>query len=157
MADIRWKASGRATNPLTLMTTELNALANNAAALSSVLGGTGVVPNGTDLDLYADIEILVTFGVAPTANNTIDIYIVRSVDGGTNFEDASATGPVLPKNGYVGSGILRAVTTAQRMVIPAVLLPPGDFKVMVVNNNTGQALAATGNTVRAFFYHQQAA
>lgn len=140
-------ASSRGTNPVTLLSTELNSLATTAGCDPSA-----ALSNATELDLYVDLEMVVTFGSAPTVGTTLDVYLVRSVDG-TNYEDASATGPILPANGYAGSFTLRAVTTAQRMVIPQVLCPPRDFKVMVLNNATSQTTAASGNTLKGYFYH----
>lgn len=139
--------SARGTNPVTLLTTELNSLANNAATAPS-----SALSNSTEQDLYVDLEFVGTYGSAPTAGTTVDAYFVRSVDG-TNYEDASSTGPILPQNGYVGSFVLRAVTTGQRVVIPQVPCPSRDFKVMLLNNATGQAMAASGNTLKGYFYH----
>lgn len=137
--------SARATNPFNLLTTELNSLANNSGAISSA-----AAQNVTNLDLYADLELLCNFGTAPTAGTTIDCYFARSIDG-TNYEDGS--GSILPMNGFVGSFSVRAVTGNQRMVLPQVLLPPRDFYVILYNNGTGQAFAASGNTLRAYCYH----
>lgn len=144
MAQIQLSPSGRATDPAPLLSAELNSLANNAGALSS-----SAIENVSDLDLYVDIELVATFGVAPAANTTLDVYFVRSVDG-VNFEDASAAAP--PQNGFVGSFPVQAITSVQRMVLPQILCPPRDFKVFVVNNATGQALAAAGNTLKGYFY-----
>jgi hypothetical protein len=149
VSPILYAPSSRASQPITLLTTELNSLANNAATAPS-----SAIDNDTVnvLDLYMDVELLVTFGTGPTVNTTLDLYLIRSVDA-TNYEDASATGPILPQNGYAGSFVLRSVTTAQRIILPGILCPPLDFKVMVLNNATGQAMAASGNTLKGYFYH----
>jgi hypothetical protein len=134
MSDIKWYNSIAVAN---VLTTELNSLANAAAALS------GAIDADTDLAPFADFELVAT----------VDLYLVRQVDG-TNSEDASTTGPILPANGYVGSFVLRAVTTEQRMVIHSVTLPILDFKVLVVNNS-GQTMAASNNTVKIKRYRKQ--
>jgi hypothetical protein len=144
MSDIKWYNSIAVANALT---TELNSLANAAAALSSAIDA------DADLAPFGDFELVATFGVAPTANSTVDCYLVRQVDG-TNYEDASTTGPILPANGYVGSFVLRAVTTEQRIVLHSVTLPILDFKVLVVNNS-GQSMAAANNTVKIKRYRKQ--
>jgi hypothetical protein len=145
MASVTWEQN----RDVTALTTELNSLANNAAAISSA------IDNDTDLDVYADFELVVTYGSNPTDQSLVELYVVRTVDG-TNYEDASTTGPVVPRTGYVGGFSLRAVTTAQRIVIPEVRLPPRDFKVFVINKS-GQTTAASGNTVKLKTYRQQVA
>lgn len=124
------------------MTTELNSLANNARNISSALGSDAT----TAASLYADFELSWTQGVAPTAGTGFDLYLVRSADG-TNYADGSSS--IAPSlNSYVGTFWVRAVTTAQRDVIPDVRLPPGLFKTILVNNGTGQSMAASGNTLK---------
>lgn len=138
----------RASQPVSVMTTELNGLANGAAALSAA------IENGTELDLYADWELTVTFGSAPSANGKIDLYMARTLDE-VNYEDGGA-GPILPQNGHLGSFLVRAVTTAQRLVVPHpphLFLPPKDFKVLIVNDS-GQAFPASGTVLRALFYRE---
>lgn len=122
----------------TALSTELNALANNALALGSAitLTSAGYV--------LAEVEAVVTFGVAPTANRALSVWFLREIDG-ANYEDGSAT--VTPARAPDCTLPLRAVTTAQRPIIVA-LLPPGDFKALLKNDGTDQALAATGNTLK---------
>jgi len=126
---------------VSLMTTELNSLANNASVLSAAAGG-----DTTDANLLGDFELVVTFGTNPTAGATIELYLLRAADG-TNYEDGSAS--VAPNAGSrVGSFPVRAVTTAQRIVVRDVPLPPGLYKALILNNATGQAFAASGNTLK---------
>lgn len=150
MADaaVRFKPSARAGNPLSLMTTELNALGSAAGVISAVLSNDAA----DELDLYVDLELTVTYAVAPTENSLVEVYIVRSVDG-TNYEDASAEGR--PKHGYVGGFVLDNVTSAQRIILPEVRLPPDDFKLYVVNK-AGTAMPATGTVIKGLFYTEQA-
>jgi hypothetical protein len=145
MASVKWEQN----RDVTALDTALNSLANNAAALSAA------IDNDADLDVYADIELVVTYGTNPTDQSLVECYVVRTIDG-TNFEDASTTGPILPRASFVGGFSLRAVTTAQRIVIPEVRLPPRDFKIFVVNKS-GQAMAASGNTVKLKTYRLQVA
>jgi hypothetical protein len=91
-----------------------------------------------------EVELYVTFGSTPTANTGISIWFLREIDG-TNYEDGSST--VTPtRNPDVVFGV-RATTNAQRM-IKTCMLPPGNFKPLVRNDGTGQAFAASGNTVK---------
>jgi hypothetical protein len=121
------------------LTTELNALASAAASAASA-----AIDNSTNLDLYDDLELLVTFGTGPAVGRSVDVYQLPSVDA-TNYADGG--GAVVPNALLVASFPVRSVTTAQRLVQPNVAIPPGSFKYAVVNN-TDQAMAATGNTLR---------
>ncbi len=148
-SDLKWRNS-RASQPLDILTTALNSLANNAAVLSAAIS------NGTDLDLYLDLFLDVTWGTNPTDFAPVEVWLARSRDGGTTYEDASATGPIYPRNGFAGAFLPRAVTTQQITSVPMILLPPGDFKALLVNKS-GQAFPASGSTLRGWFYKEQAA
>jgi hypothetical protein len=145
VADIRLGAYRGVAN---VMTTELNSLgATTGKAIS------GALDNGTDLDLFADFELLVTFATGPTANTVVELYIVPAIDTTPNYSDGSTS--ILPQPGlYVGGFVVRSVTTAQRMVLRGVSLPPDNFKVLV-QNTTNQAFPASGSTVRYNKYAMQ--
>lgn len=121
------------------MTTELNSLGSlTGKAISSALDNTAM------LALFDDLELNVTFASAPTAGTVVELYVVPSIDG-TNYADGSTS--VLPQSSlYVGGFAVRAVTTAQRMHIRGVTLPPGLFKY-AVQNTTNQAFPASGSTL----------
>lgn len=131
----------------TLMTTELNSLANNGTAISSV-ASSGVYDNtvGGAGDGYtlADVELVVTYGSAPTANTGVSVWFL-SVPDGTNYEDGS--GSITPGRMPDAVFPLRAVTTAQR-IGRRIALPWGPFKTLAKNDGTGQAMAASGNTLK---------
>jgi hypothetical protein len=127
---------------VSLATTALNALAAGAVVEIDVV-------NTTEDDMLVDLELAVTFGTAPTADQTIDFYFRRSLDG-TNFEDSSASRP--PANGGVGSMPVAAVTSAQRLILPGVTLPPLTSK-LVLKNSTSQAFSASGHVLRGLFYN----
>jgi len=135
-----------------VMTTELNSLANNARAIaSSAQGG-----DASDAKLQADFELVVTFGTNPTLDSTIDLYLVRAVDGTPNYEDGDASVRPNP-SAFVGSFPLRAVTTGQRIVLRDVPLPPGLWKAVLHNNASGQSFAASGNTLKIRTHNLQVA
>jgi len=125
-----------------LLTTGLNSLANNSLALSAAFDNT--VGGAGDGYLLCDVELAVTYGVAPTANTGVSVWLVQTQDG-TNYEDgdASITPAKLPDVVFA----LRAVTTAQR-IIRRVLLPQGLMKALLKNDGTGQAMAASANTLK---------
>ena len=147
LTQLKWKRDSGTTS---LMTTELNSLTTTGSAISSA------IDNDASMWIFADIELSITYGTNPTANTLIECYIVRAIDG-SNYEDGSTTGPVVPRSGLIGSFTLRATTSTQVMVIPMVTLPPGDFKVMVWSRTSGQTAAASGNTLKMIPYTQEAA
>ena len=137
----------------TLLSTELNSLANNAGALGAEYD------NATNDYLFGMFELNVTFGSAPTAGSTVDLYIIPAPDG-TNYDDAitGASGSA-PSTCYAGSFPLRAVTTAQKIPLGLgaagyVALPPTKFKVFVLNKS-GQAMPASGTTVKMIPFRYQ--
>lgn len=135
----------------TVLSTELNSLANNAAALGTEYD------NSSNLYLWATFELNATFGSAPTAGNTVDLYIIPAPDG-TNYDDnTTGASGAAPSTSYVGGFPLRAVTSAQKVplgVVRRVDLPPTKFKVFVVNGS-GQAFPASGSTVKMIPYRYQ--
>jgi hypothetical protein len=126
----------------TLLSTELNSLANNALALGSAYDNT--VGQAGDGYTLCDVELVVTYGTAPTAGTGVTLWLLGTQDG-TNYEDGgtSVTPGRLPEAVFP----LLAVTTAQR-IIRRVWLPWGKFKPLAKNDGTGQAMAASGNTLK---------
>ncbi|MFQ5433931.1 MAG: hypothetical protein ACE5FD_03560 [Anaerolineae bacterium] len=104
------------------------------------------VANQTNLDTLAWFELNVTFGTAPSDTNpTVDVYMATAPDG-TNYETAPLTGGANQGHMFVGSFPIQKVTSAQRIVIGPIALPPTKLKVYL-DNQTGQAMAASGNTL----------
>lgn len=140
-AQNRWKADAITT----LLSTELN---NLAGSTGSSLGTE--YDNSTNLNKWGDFELFVVMAVAPTADLTVDLYLIPCPDG-TNYADGGTS--VQPVNFGRGQFSVRNVTT-MRLVIHMVALPPMKFKIFVVNN-TNQAFSASGNTVRMVPYREQ--
>lgn len=122
----------------TVLSTELNSLANNAAALGSAITLTSAGY------LLAEVELVATFAAAPAATSAVSVWFLRDIDG-TNYEDGSSS--VTPARRPDVVIDVRAVTTAQRNT-KRCLLPPGTFKALALNDNTFAALAASGNTLK---------
>lgn len=143
MATVKWLHGG--SNPVSLITTGLNSLTTTGTATSAAINNT------SDLYVYVDLQLAITYGTNPTAGSVIECYISRSVDGGSNYEVAAAPA------GLVGAFVLAATTSTQYCIIPGVLVPPGFWKVHVVAKATGQTAAASGNTLTGLFYYEQVA
>lgn len=138
----------------TLLSTELNSLASSstAGAISSVGGSSGVFNNaagGGGLDGYtlADIELSIPSPAGTlTANTGANVWFLTTVDGGSTYEDGGSA--VIPARSPDVVFPVRAISTAQVIHRRNVLLPPGSWKVLI-QHNTGQTWAASGNTVKA--------
>ena len=151
MADIK----GKAGSIVSLATTELNSLANNAGALGAEYD------NATNLYLYGQFELNVQFGSSPTAGNTVDLYIIPAPDG-TNYDDAvtGASGSA-PASCFAGGFPLRAVTSAQKVPLGVGLtgpvpLPLTKFKAFLLNKS-GQAFPSSGSTLKMVPSYYQSA
>jgi hypothetical protein len=135
---INWEASPARTSYLT---TELNSLANAA----KVLGG--AIDNSSALDMYMDIELYVAVqGSARSAGARVDVYLVSSIDGGTNYGWGDAT-DTPPGESLVWSFSLDAAVTARYCVSRPFPIGPGHHKLVILNA-TGQAFKADSNVVQ---------
>ena len=123
----------------TLLSTELNSIANNNNAIKS-----SAVTLSTESYVLAEVELRVQFGGTPTANTSISVWFLREIDG-TNFEDGS--GSITPARNPDVVIPVRATSNAQR-IIKSCVLPPGSFIPLIRNDGTGQSLAASGNTLK---------
>jgi hypothetical protein len=123
------------------LTTDLNALANNG----SVVGGTITATK----DLYIALELYVhTQASARSAGGHVLIYLLPTVDG-TNF--SYGANALEDAGSLLCAFNLDAAVTARYVVRKNLPLPPFDFKLQVTNK-TGQALAATGSTLKYRLY-----
>ena len=104
-------------------------VANSAAATFS-----------QELDLRGAIggvvQVEVQFGTAPTADKTLDIYLLAGLASGGNFDDYSQG-----RNISLGGIKVSALTTVQRLSLPldAAKLCAPYAKLAVYNNATGQS------------------
>lgn len=131
----------------TVLTTELNALANGGF---SVVGP--AFDNTANLDEWMGVDIVLA-SLTPTAGAYIQIFIAVSLDG-TTYEDApSATQPGAMQ--LVATVSVSTGASAKRVMTKDLFrIPPCKFK-FVLKNATGVALAATGNTVTAYTTNEQ--
>lgn len=144
MAETRYKPESIAT----VLTTELNSLASGSRKLSGAISNDGA----TELNFWDDVELVVTFGTAPSVGEVVSLYLIPAADN-SNFADGSdSVDP--PATSFVGSFPLRAVTSAQRLVVRGVQLPPTEFKYLI-KNETSQAFASSGNTLKRVPYRTQ--
>lgn len=123
----------------TLLSTELNSLANNSNAVHA--SSIALTSSG-----YPDAEVelvLAAVGSAFTANTPVYVWFLQETDG-SNFEDGSAS--VTPTRNPDVIFTLRGVTAAQRIVQEIFNIPVGNIRALV-RNQGGVAFAASGNTL----------
>jgi hypothetical protein len=129
-----------------VMSTELNSLAFGSGAIQSTGTNAAYDNSGSSSSCFwADLELRVTFGSAPTAGKTVDCYLVPLSSDGSAYVDGSASIQQAPL--FVGSWVVRNITTAQVLLFRGVPLPNDKFLISVVNS-TDQNFPASGSTVK---------
>ena len=142
MAENQYTAYGSVTS---IMTTDLNQsnLTSNAKKITAALD------NSTDRYFWDDLELVCTFAATPSANATLEVYLIPSIDGSNYTDGSDSVDP--PSTSLVGIFPIRAVTSVQRLSIRGIQLPPGLFKY-VVWNKTGVSSSGTSNTLKRRSY-----
>jgi hypothetical protein len=126
----------------TYLSTELNSLANAGLKLGAAIAAGN--------EMWAVLELSIAAqGVARSAGAYVGVYVVKSLDGGTTYEFGSDS-LTPPASCFAGSFPLDASTSA-RVVCILVFIPACTHCKLEVVNATGQALAATGNTLKYGF------
>lgn len=135
MASSKWAAPEAIA---TLLSTELNSLANAGVVLSAAINNETGLYTHMNLELYVAVQ-----GSARSAGAYVAIYILPSVDG-TNFDDETVAAALDAMQVYCA---LDAATTARYKVKCNIPIPPLQFKLQV-ENKTGQAFKADSNTLK---------
>lgn len=136
---------------VSLLTTELNSLANNTNVVSSVGGSSGVFDNvqaTSNLNAYvrAKVElVLAAYTGTPTASSAVYLWFLKNIDG-SNYEDGGSS--VTPARNPDAVIPVSATASGPQRVIVECWVPVGLFKVLARNAGTGITFAASGNTVK---------
>lgn len=131
------------------LSTELNSLGNGSRKLGAALDTAQATHMAVELDLAAQ-------GSARSAGAQVEVYLLKSLDGGTDYDYGSdSLDPPLATLAAVL--MLDAATTAR--VVTAMFPLPGDlqFCKLLVKNLTGQAFAASATTLKYCLYNIESA
>jgi hypothetical protein len=145
------------TSATILASGELGGLTNNSIVVGATLNGNGVYNNtegsgssSTTGDGYERGYVTFVpggaFGGTPTANTSLDVYFLKSMDSGSTFEGGSSSllparrpDVVLPLNSA-------STAAADNKITVACFLPGCYFKILAKNNGSGQTIP-TGSTL----------
>lgn len=149
--DFLWEGSGvYGVAVANLLTTQLNALASSTGNTLSTLGGAFQNTTGR---IYADVEFAAGGTFSPTAGGFIELWFLRSLDGGSNYEDGSAS--VAPGRAPdIVIPVEAGTTITPRNGASGLILPPAFYKPLA-RNQTGATLPASGNIIRFALYSEQ--
>ena len=144
MASVRWEIG----TPESVMTTELNSLADAGRVLGSEINNT------TNFYLFDDVELYIAaLGFTPAVGSVVELYLIRrNLDDGA-YEDGDAS-ITPPSTNLVGTFNIRNNSAAQTHIIRQIPLPPSKYKYLVVNG-TGGTLASSGNILKHLPYRYQ--
>ena len=125
-----------------VFTTELNSLADGSAVITSTALSNDAAT--TERELFAKFRLSIAAqGTARSSGAYVALYLIPE-SGGTFAYGSASLQPA--SQHWVGNFSYDAATTARVDVILDVRLPNSDYHVYL-ENNTGQALAASGNVL----------
>ena len=149
--DFLWEGAGSyGVAVANIMTTQLNALASSNANTLSSLGS--AIQNTTGR-IFADVEFLAGGTFSPLAGGFIELWFLRSLDGGSNYEyGGSSAAPGRAADIIIPVPAGTSITP--RCGASGLILPPG-YYTPLVRNQTGATLPTTSNLIRFALYSEQ--
>jgi hypothetical protein len=138
----KWGTPGTLT---TVLSTGLNSLGNATMSAAS-----STYANDTSLDLYVDVEVVLA-SLSPTSGAYVSIYLWEAVDGATFPAQSDADLRLTTTQLLCVIPVGTTAATAQRVVARNLLLSPAKVQFKL-DNQTGVALNASGNTVKILPY-----
>lgn len=132
------------------LTTELNALGNSSGNTLSTLGAAF---QNTNARLFADFEFVSGGTITPVAGAFVEYWQLLSLDGGTAYEDGSAS--VAPGRPADFTIKVRAGTTITPRAGVSKIPMPVAFWKPIARNELGVSMAATSNLIRYVLYSPQ--
>lgn len=126
--------------------TTLSPTLKNMTSTSKVLGNP--YDNTVGKDTLSEWDLIMTFPSAPTAGGYLSLYLMEAIDG-THYADGDSS--IAPaQTAWVGDFLVRNVTSAQRMQLSGVRLPPTKFKPLLINNTSQGTSNTDGDNILSF-------
>lgn len=133
----------------TVYTTDLNTKASNAWIIASAVINNTIGGAAGEGYMRCYMELALSFAANPTANGAFVGWFLKTVDGGTTYEDTPngtvtlnrLPDMVLPVN---TGGTTTRVTVETRC-------PAGNFKIAGQLSGTGQTTSGSGNSLKIFW------
>jgi hypothetical protein len=146
MATVTWNSPA---SIATALSTELNSLADGSRALSAA------IDNETNLARFLDLELLVAAqGSARDDTAHVEMHILYSIDGTHySFGDASINPSAAAP---VAVFALDGSTNERYVALAGIPIAPLKFKLLLVNQ-TGQAFASSGSTLKQRTHNEKIA
>ena len=137
---IKWE--GAWVDRSNVLTTEMNGLTDGTYVLQSVASA---IANQTNLDQYGMFELNLA-SLDPDAGGYVEVYGVRSMDGGSTYEDTPGTNN--PATHLLLAVIpLDATSSVKKAFSKPFWFDPNATK-FCVRNMAGVDFGATGNTLK---------
>lgn len=146
MAELRFTAYDAIESYLT---TELNTLADNGNKLGDPIN---FAASGSDRKIYMDIEVyLPIIDLSAETNPAVYLWVLARTNG-TNYEDGGdSVDPARPPDAIIP---IIASNAAHRGFARHILTTP-DYGKILLENQTGAALATSGNTLSYYLYSEE--
>lgn len=135
----------------------------NAADLNSLTAGNFVLstitaianaPGASGGDIYADFDFILG-SITPSAGGYISLYLFPLMHDASSYPGTPTSGATVPPNTYkVADVSLTTSAAVQTGMARGIILPPGTFKVGLVNNS-GVNFAASANSAQFRSYDRQ--
>ena len=131
----------------TLLSTELNSLANNTHSDSGQ-----TLTNDISLAIYGDCEVYYQANAAPNTGGSVQVWLRTAYDG-SNYAHVTAesSAQVLFVAG-LSSNLATPSLAEQRVVVRNLVFPPMRFRLNLANHS-GVTMKSSGSTVRCALYH----
>lgn len=133
---------------VTALSTELDALADGANALSGVIdpggnAGSFVAPNARPAFMWVELSLA---SFTPGSNPYAVLWVLHSIDGGTNYEGGDAS--LSPSAGaLVVTRAFSNAVSSKRIMFPRLEIPPFHCKLLL-GNRAGAAFPGSGSTLK---------
>lgn len=143
--------NGFIASPFTLMSTELNSLANGNSAESSVGGTSGLFTSANYAQaIWCMIYLTLGGSLAPNQNDSLSGWFLFSPDGGTTLEAPTSNADMARAADFIIPFAVLSYTTGNLVRAGGlVMVPWWANKVLVVSHVTAASLPSSGNLIKA--------